>query len=166
MASNIVKYLIQSRVIENASVINNELPLLIPNLFYYKNSDFSNYLDSVVSANNLNNNNASCFISISSVPLYDSHTHNVIGHVVFNDVVTKISNNNIPTVCERITFNFIGDTSLIADYSFMSNDLSYPTNNVSYKIVAGSGLFLNLHAYHANINISQDGIRHVKIIHN
>jgi hypothetical protein len=108
-----------------------------------------------------------CFLDIQTLNLYDQATNKKIGTVSFHDYLTKSSATSQAVVSEKIIFNFDGsnNTSLICEYSFLSDDIIYPSSSIDQRIVSGTGNYLNLYGYHIYLEKKEDGNRYISFVH-
>jgi hypothetical protein len=167
-AANLVKVLLNKKVLLNASTTSNQVNGL-PEPFYYKGTDMSSCNAYRVNVDQYQGvNNGICFLDIRTVPLYDQLTNNKIGTVTFHDYLTKSFVAETAVVSEKIIFNFdsVDNSSIIAEYSFISDDIMYQTGIFNLRIVSGTGNYLNLYGYHIKLEKKADNNRYITIIHN
>lgn len=165
--SNLVGILVSQQVISNASTTSDFVPKL-PNQFYYKGSDIESLNDYSVDLPKWQGTyNGECFIDIQTVPIYDVVTNNKIGTVTFHDHSIK-SSADPAVVVEKVVFNFnsTNNTSLITEYSFLSDSLSYPLGLIKQRIVSGTGDYLNLFGHHIELEKRSNNNRYVSVVHN
>jgi hypothetical protein len=166
--ANLVKVLLAKKVLTNAST-NSNLVNKLPDPFYYKGSDISSYNGYRVNIDQYQGvYKGSCFLDIQTIPLYDQLTNNKIGTVTFHDYLTKSVASDPAVVSEKLTFNFdsADNSSIIAEYSFLSDDITYPGGIINQRIVSGTGSYLNLYGYHSELEKRADNNRYISIVHN
>ena len=167
MASNVVRSLLNSLVINNASV-NNLQNYHLPHEFYYKYSDFSNYNIYVTNLVNVNNNqqntNGFANTDITCIPLYDKHTHLKIGDVTFNSLIINIDGISSIIVNEKAIFRFNNDFIVTEN---CDASVYYTSDRIRLRIVSCSGNYINVYGYHIEVVIDEiTQNRHCRLVHN
>ena len=167
MASNIVKSLIDSLVVNNASV-NNLKDYQLPYNFYYKYDDFANFNEYKTNLVNINNNqqnkNGSAFTDIVCIPLYHNQTHQKIGDVTFNALIINIDGNSNDIVNEKAIFRF--DNNFIITENCDAS-VFYTSNVNRLRLVSASGSFVNVFGYHVEVRVDPvTQNRHCRFVHN
>lgn len=165
--SNLIKRLVANQVLNNATTTSN-FPGSLPNPFYYKGSDLKTECEfSVTIPQYQGTFTGACFLDIQTLKLYDQITHAKIGTVTFHDYYTKSSTSQA-VVNEKIIFNFdsIDNSSITAEYSFLSDDIFYPSTKINQRIIAGTGSYLNLYGYNISLEKKADNNRYISVVHN
>lgn len=167
--SNLTNVLVSRYVINNAGVLNTK-QIKIPTKFYYKSSDFNNFNEYRQTFQKTGGNFAEgfFFIDTQNIPLYSSSNNEVIGSVTFQDFCIKSTpGHNTGLVEEKTIFN-LNDGSIITEFCFKSDTAYYPEGTVelNLRITGGTGAYMNLQGYYANVKINTDGNRVISFRHN